>query len=128
MQELTIEDLTRVFLHLRDKKKAVEDRHKEELAPINARMDKALSLLDKLMQEQGLQNAKNQYGTPYKVVQSTVRITDWEAVSKFINDNGLQHWYNRAVSKDGVVAYLEEYGELPPGVDLIRRTKVNVKR
>lgn len=128
MSQLSIEDLTRVFIHLRDKKKEMEARHKEELAPINAKMDRALSLLDAYMTSQGLQNAKNAYGTPYKVTVDTVRITDWESAVEFVEANHLQHWYTRALSKEGVVTYLEEHGALPPGVELVRRTKVNVKR
>ena len=126
--QLTIDQLVEAFVALRDQKKEMEERHKEELAPTVRRMDMALKLIEQIMNEQGVESVRTRFGTPYKTVLSRVKITDWEAARNFVDENNLGHWYTRSLSKEGVETYLEEYGELPPGVDITRITNINVKR
>jgi len=124
----TLEQLVEAFVELRDRKKEMEARHKEELAPTLRKMEKALNLIEGIMNEQGVESVRTQYGTPYKSVLSRVKITDWEAARNFVDENNLGHWYTRTLSKEGVETYLEEFGELPPGVEITRITNINVKR
>lgn len=123
-----IDKLTRAYILLREKKKAMETEFKERLASeCTDTMKHIEGLLEQHMLEAGLESLPTKYGTPYKSVVTTVRVTDWDEARKFIEDNDLQHWYVRKVTKDGVQEYIEEYDEVPPGITIDRRTNINVR-
>ena len=123
-----IDKLTRAYILLRAKKKEMESEFKERLAAeVTDKMKQIEGLLEEVMNTQGLESLPTKFGTPYKTVQTTVKVTDWEEAREFIEANGLQHWYVRRLTKDGVQEYIEEYDELPPGVSIERRTSINVR-
>jgi len=123
----TIHEMTAEYLNLRAKKKAAERVLKDRLQPVNARMTEIENLFLKYMQEQGTTSAPNAAGTPYQTTRTSVKVEDWPRTLEFIRDNELWHMLYRNVSKESVEGWLEEYGELPPGLAVSRTIAINVK-
>lgn len=124
----TTGELIGMYIKIRDKKKAVQDKHKKELAPINEAMQKLEDHFQKIMDAADLENLKSDDGTAYKAVQTSVTVADWDAFKEYIIRAHAWHMLDKRANKTAVEEVLEETGELPPGLDIKRHIKVNVRR
>jgi hypothetical protein len=123
----TVEELTAQFIALRNKKKAMEDFAKVKIAPVREEMTAIENQLLKYMNEQGINSEPNDEGTPYKSTRTTAKVVDWEATLAFIQEHQMWHMLYRNVSKEAVEGFIEETGDLPPGVTINSMISVNVK-
>lgn len=114
---------------LRDQIDAAKTKHKEELAPLNSKMEKLEAYLQLQLRTLGTTSftAKGT-GTAYlqKVVGVTVQ--DWDATLAWIKAGDLWEFLERRVSKTVVQEYMESTQEVPPGVDVRQETEVRVRR
>jgi hypothetical protein len=123
-----IDLLTRAYILLREKKKAMEKEFKERLEnEVGSKMAAIEIQLEKHLLETGCDSLPNKFGTPYRTTVTSPKVVDWDACRDFIEENGLQHWYVRKVTKEGVDEYIEAHNETPPGVTIVRRTNINVR-
>jgi hypothetical protein len=125
----TVNEVIPMYIKLRDRIEEIEKRHKDELAPL----EKGLKTLDAwLLQEldrNGVNNmAVKDVGTVLKVKQHKVSVSDWDATWQWITVNERYDLLNHAVNKTGVVAWVEETGAPPPGVNYSAEYVAQVRR
>jgi hypothetical protein len=72
----TVEDVTRKYIELRDRKAEIARRHQEELAPLNEAMGHIEAWLLHQMNTLGVDTLKNKAGTPYKSSVNSVHLVD----------------------------------------------------
>lgn len=120
---MNIDALVAHYVALRDTKEALQQQHKDELAPLNADMQKLEQALQVLMQQSDVQSFKTKHGTAYTSVVANAKVVDFEATLAFIRDNERYDLLERRVNK----TLVQEIGEVP-GVELTRTIKVNVRR
>jgi len=112
------------YIKLRDEIKALRERHKEELAPMQADMATIEAALHKHMHDQGVQSLKTQAGTPYISEITNIKVTDWEAaLQQIINTQQWDLLYRNVAKR----AFLDSGKELP-GIETSVIQKVNVRR
>ena len=121
-------DLIGKYIAIRDKANEIKNKHKEELAPYNEAMHKLEEHFLKAMQEQDLENLKTDGGTAYQSVQTSVTVADWDAFRDWVQHESAWHMLDKRANKTAVAEVLEETGELPPGLNIKRSVKVNVRR
>ena len=124
----TTSDLVAAYIKLRDKKKEMAERHKEELAPLTGYMAKIEALLLSHLNEQGQESVRTENGTFFKTLRDSVIIDNWEEAWDFIMDNGMEHMIEHRLNKTAVKAFLEANNELPPGVRIENEIVVQVRR
>lgn len=127
----TPQQLAAAFRKLRDQKKQVEERHKEELAPIKEKMAKLEAGMLKYLMDNNLESTKTEggAGTIYRTTVNTVKVTDWETVYQYLLENELEHMLTRSVSKTAVVEYMEsqEMDEFP-GLSISKHYEARVRK
>jgi len=116
------------YLQLRDNKKQIEDKHKEELAPINELLGELEALFQKAMDETGLEQLKSDSGVAYKSVQRSVKASDKTAFLEWVQENEAWHLLDIRPAKTAVSEYTDENGTPPPGVDISSHLKINVRK
>lgn len=116
------------YLKLRDAKKTITDRHKEELAPINAKMKTIEAWLLRDMQDRGALNTKTPFGTVYLSTSTTPKVVDRDEFLAFVRAHELWSMLTSHVSKDAVEEYLESTGDVPPGVEITRDTNARIRK
>lgn len=127
----TAEQLIAETIALKDKvalgAKQFEDWAKPFKAQIAENENKLLALLN----EQRLDSVRSDAGTAYKSTITSYKVTDRDAVLKLILDN----WQNFGsemlmmnIQKDSVKRYVEENGQLPPGVASDAFVRINIRR
>ena len=123
----TIADLTKQFVVAREAKERLRTRQKEELAPLLQQEHELEVRLLQLMNEQGLNSAPNENGTPYRTLNNRYPVVDWESFFDFVKDNGLGHMIERRAAKASVEEYREAHGELPPGLSIKSEVRIRVR-
>lgn len=127
MNTPTIDQLVEKYIALRAAVKAKEAAHKAEVAPFKEMMAKLEQVFYDQMQEQGLKSLPTAHGTPYQSKRTSATVADWSVLLPFILDGGHTDMIERRVNKTAVEAYIEEHGDLPPGVNWREEVVVNVR-
>lgn len=117
------------YVALRDKKKAIADRHAEELKPYNDAMTLLEGALALQLQEQGVESMRTEAGTVYQTRITVARVADREKFVDWLFDQQDAAFVMSAVPKDAVEEWMKDRdGEVPPGVEVSYRINTNVRR
>jgi hypothetical protein len=128
MTEQVLEKAVRKFIFLRDEKKKIQDRHKEELAPYNEAMKQIETLTLGVLLKQGSMNSKTPAGTVYLSTTVRPKIDDWKLLRPFLLDNDLIDMMQMKLTPEAVDQFRESTGELPPGVVITSETFARFKK
>lgn len=128
MSEVTVEDVVRGYVKLRDRKNDLKKKHTEELKPINEKMQMIEGWLLRDMTTRKVESEKTKEGTAYVMTDSRTPVRDRDALLKFIIENEMWDLFENRVSKSVVMDYLEETGEVIPGVSVEQTKVVRVRR
>lgn len=126
---MKLDQVITAVITLRDLIDAAKTKHKEELAPMNLKMEKLEAFLQLELTKQGATSfAAKGIGTAYLQNVVGVTVEDWEATLSFIKDNELWPLLERRVSKTVVQEFMESTGNVPPGVNVRTEVEVRVRR
>jgi hypothetical protein len=123
-----IDELTRLYIELRDQKKQLKAKYDEDVESIDAALARMEAVFMNQMNAQGLESMPNSAGTPYKQHVQSATSGDWPTFLKWVIENQAWHFLEKRVSKDAVKAYKEDHNEIPPGVNWRESVVVNVRR
>ena len=126
---MTLKDLIMKYVELRYKKSQVVDGHKKELEPFNRALDGLEAVFMAEMDKGGVDSiSARDCGTIYRSTRTTATVADFDLLKAFVIENDAWELIQGRVSGVAVEAYLEDTGELPPGVNISRILKINVRK
>lgn len=125
---LTVEQVVGTYMKLRRKKEALENQVKEDLADIKAKMTKLESWLMQKADEDGVTSFKTAAGTAFVTTTDFANVADWDAVLTFIREQEAFDMLEKRVSKTAVRAYMDETGEVPPGITYGSKLGINIRK
>jgi len=115
-------------LRLRALKKAMEQRHAEELLPLDQGIEACENFLLAAMIERGEKQIKTDDGTAYQAPQMRVRLVDRAAFVDYCRETGNFDMFSSAVSKEAVRAFMDANQKAPPGVEITQFTACNIRK
>lgn len=121
-------DMIAKYIQLRDKKKEIEDKHKEELRPYNNLIEKLDGMLMHELERAGVDNMKCDAGTVFKSTSTSVGVQHWPETLKYIQENEAWDLLEARVSKTAAKAIIEETGQPIPGVSVSEAIVLRVRR
>lgn len=117
------------YLKLRAKKDEIKDRHKDELAPINAQIDKLEAWMLNALNSANVDSmAFKGVGTMFKQLNTSVTVEDWDATLAWVRETEAWEVLEKRVSKTVVQDYIEQHEVIPPGVKITQDTEVRVRK
>lgn len=124
---MTIDDLIKHYLDLKDHRTELERKHKEEMAFFGGGMQ---VILDELKSRMDVDDVgfKGKHGTVYKATTMFARVADKEAFFDFVRQTNGYEFLTSAISKEAVKEYLEEHAEAPPGVKIDHVEQIRIRR
>lgn len=128
IRALSEADLIALYLRARDAKQEMERRHKEELARYTVPMEYAQNELMDRLNSAGGTSIKTPHGTAYKTTRTSATVGDWDATLTYIRENSRWDMLERRVSKEAVEQFVQQYQDLPPGVNYSAVQVVNIRR
>jgi hypothetical protein len=126
MSALNVEQLTRVYVKIRDKRRELakqDDELKEQLDVI------AQQLLD-ICKEQGASTIRTEHGTVSRRITKNFWTNDWPSFYQFIKQHDLFNLMQQRINTTNMATFLEENPDLcPPGLNAdMTQTVVITKR
>jgi hypothetical protein len=128
MSEVSVEDVIKGYVKLRDKKTELKRGHTEELAPINEKMALVEGWLLRDLTTRKVQSQKTAEGTAFIQKSTTATVKDRDAFLDFVRKNEMWDLIENRVAKSVVVDHLENTGEVIPGVNYEATQVVRVRR
>lgn len=122
-------DVIRAYLALRKQKDEIKDRHKDELAPINHKVEALENWMLNALNTASVDSmAFKGVGTMFKQVVTSVTVENWSDTLAWIKENELWDLLEQRVSKTVCNDYVEAHGIVPPGVKVTQDTEVRVRK
>ena len=125
---MKIDELLERYVKLRDKKQEKEKAHKQEIAKYTEMLRRVEQILLDHFNETGADSVKTPHGTAYKTVASSVSVADRDVFLDFVRDQDAWAFLESRANKSAVEEYLAEHEALPPGLNMTRVAKVNIRR
>lgn len=128
VSELSNDELVKLYVQLRDRRDARKASFKAEDSADEGKQEKIEAVLLQRYQEQGIESARTQYGTAYKAKEGYASVADKDALWKYVNENNARELLTITANRKEVRAHIEEYGDLPPGVNWREEIRIRVNR
>jgi hypothetical protein len=126
---MKINDAIERYIKLRDKKAEIKKRHAAELEKYETALKKLEAGFLKLFEKSGQTSAKvNGVGIAFVKERTSDKVTDRAAFLRFVKSNDAFDFVESRVSKAALDEYIEEHGDMPPGVSRSTERVVNVRR
>ena len=133
-QEMKIEGLVKGIFDLRAKRDEIASKQKELLEETNAELEKVNQvyamlegeLLDR-MQKDGVKNYKTEHGTVSERINHSYKVEDFDTFAGHVIETGNIDMFQKSCTKEPVVAFVEEHGELPPGIGVYATRGLQVR-
>jgi len=97
------------YIQLRDRKKEMQTRHKEELEPIEGGLMKLEGMMQERLNDMGVEKMGGDTGTVFTKVNTSITVEDWESVLGYIKSNDAFDILDRRVNKTAA----QERGDVP---------------
>lgn len=117
MFDAKIDELVKTYLLCRDKVDELEAETKQKVNQLKIFMEEIEKQIAQKSLEEGVESYRTPYGTAFFTMTNRCSVADWDSVLTFVKENEAYDMLTKAVKKDSVRAYIEQYGKVPPGVD-----------
>lgn len=124
------EQLTRVYLKLRDKRAAIKATFDAEDRELKAKQERVKEALLDFCKDNGLDSVKTSAGSFYRTLKTRYWTNDWEAMNAFIRDNDVPEFYEKRLNQTVVRGFITDEldGEVPDFINLSTEYQVSVRK
>lgn len=114
MSEPTADQLARVYVKIRDKRRDLE----KQATALKEQESAIQSELLEICKQQGAQTIRTQYGTVSKRTNKNYWTSDWESFTNFIKEHNAFSLLQQRINGTNMAQFLEENPDLlPPGLN-----------
>jgi len=126
---MKIADAISGYIKLRDAKEELAKKQKEEMKPYNEKLAKIEAWLMKKFLEEGVTQQKGKDGG-IAFIQSndSCKVVDQQAFMDFVKENNAFELMDVRASKTVVRDFMENQGEIPPGISYTQSDVIRVRR
>ncbi len=128
MPDISPDVLIDRYRRLRDKIKEIKDRQSDELKPYVEVMAQLEGAALKLLQEMQTESLRTAHGTMFTVTRTNYSLTDPAEFKSWCETQGRTDLLESRVAKTAMQSYVDETGQLPPGVKVSSDLTVNIRK
>lgn len=123
-----VEKIVGQYVALRDRKRLLEQQHKEAMKPFNEVMEQLEGKIMDFMNATGSNSIATHGGTCYRSTRQSATIKDGAAFREWVIANGRFDLIDWRANAGHVFDFLHEHKVQPPGLNLSTYTSVNFRR
>lgn len=124
-----VDRLTREYVELRERRKAITAEFKAEDAELGEKMDAIKAQLLAYCKDHGIDSVRTPEGLVYRSVRTRYWTSDWSSMYSFIMEHGIPEFFEKRLNQGAVKEYLEENPEaLPPGLNVDSEYVIAVRK
>jgi len=125
----TAEQLTKVYLKIKDKRSELSAEFKEEDGKLSEQLDKVKKALLGYCKDQGVDSVKTSAGLFYRSAKTRYWTSDWSNMHEFILEHGAPELLDKRLNQTNMKQFLEENPALvPKGLNVDSEYVVSVRR
>jgi hypothetical protein len=125
----TAEQLTKVYLKIKDKRSELSAAFKEEDGKLTEQMDKVKKALLEYCKEQGVDSVKTSAGLFYRSAKTRYWTSDWSNMHEFVLEHEAPELLDKRLNQANMKQFLEENPDLvPKGLNVDSAYVVSVRR
>ena len=125
----TAEQLTKVYLKIKDKRSELSAAFKEEDGKLTEQMDKVKKALLEYCKEQGVDSVKTSAGLFYRSAKTRYWTSDWSNMHEFVLEHEAPELLDKRLNQANMKQFLEENPDLvPKGLNVDSEYVVSVRR
>jgi len=115
--------MARAYLNIREARRTLKKEYAARDDDLKNQMGRIETAMLEALNESGAESVRTEFGTVYTQTTTKATIADWSAFSQW--EDAIE-FMERRVKASMVREYLDEYGELPPGVNIYNELNVRV--
>ena len=124
----TVDEVVKGYIKLRDRKQKMKKEQADDLRPISEKMTLLENWLLRDLQTRKVESQKTAEGTAFISTMAAATVKDRDAFFAFVKENEMWDLLENRVSKTVVRDYLEDTGEVIPGVNYQETVVVRIRR
>ncbi len=125
----TAEQLTKVYLKIKDKRSELSAEFKEKDGKLSEQMDKVKKALLEYCKEQGVDSVKTSAGLFYRSAKTRYWTSDWSHMHEFVLEHEAPELLDKRLNQSNMKQFLEENPDLvPKGLNVDSEYVVSVRR
>lgn len=129
LSDAPMDSITGTAIKLRDEIAKIEARHKEELAPLKAKMDKLEAEALRRLLADDAKHVATARGTAILNTKTSVTCADWDTFfNRYVLPRQAWELLEHRPSKSTVMQIKDETGEIPPGLNYSEMYAVSFRR
>lgn len=126
-RDLTIDEVTRRYLLVRDEKAQLDKAHKNRMKKYDETLAKLENKLMQMLEQIGAESVRTNHGTPYRSLKESFTVASRDDYLDFIREHDAWELLDARVSKTAAKQFKEEHGDLPAGVNYRAVHTINVR-
>lgn len=117
--QVSLEQLTRVYRKIRDKRSELTAAFKEADALLVADQNTIKAELLEYCKANGVSSGNTAGGQFIRSIKTKYWTSDWESMNKFIIENNVPEFYTKSLNQSNVKTFMEENPDvIPPGLNV----------
>lgn len=125
---ITADRVTEAYVELRDQRSELKRAYEAQDAVLKDKMNRLEVWLLQQLNTLGADSLKTAHGTAYISTRDRAGCSDWGVLYPWISEHGRPDMLEKRVSTKQITDYLEQTGELPPGISIQREQTIIVRR
>lgn len=126
---MKIDEAIEKYIELRDKKAEIRARYNAKVENIDAALKKLEAAFLRSFSKTGQRSAQGANGgTAFIKERTSDKVVDRQAYIEFLEATGAMDLIESRVNKSALDEYIEQHGDLPPGVTRSTELTINVRR
>lgn len=128
-ENVSAEDLAKVYIKIRTAKEEAAERHKQEIAEFNAQLEALSAEMLEICKELDVSSMRTNEGTIIRKVHTRFATNDWDSLYQFIKEHDAYGLLEQRLHQTNMKQFLEENPDLlPPGLWSDSKYTIVVKR
>ena len=124
----TIDQAVGLLRQMRDEVEAINAEALAKTKAIEVKASKIEAWVAQKSLAEGVDSYKTPHGTIYFSTTDFCNVADWDKIYDWIQENDQKAMLTKGVSKTAVRSYLQETGELPPGLNWTQKRVLNLRK
>jgi len=125
----TVDDLCRVYVKIREKKREKVKEYEEAIAVLDGKLDTLAGAMKDMLAAAGAQSIKTEHGTVYAQLKTRYYPMDWSVFGDWVVKNNAIDLLEKRVSQGNMKNWLEQFPtNPPPGMQADSEVTVTVRK
>lgn len=127
--KVKLDQLTKVYVKIRDKRSELSAKFKEEDERLKSQQDTIKKALLNYCKEENVDSVRTEHGVFYRSVRTRYWTNDWESMHQFIVEHNVPQLLDKRINQTNIKDFLAENPELsPPGLNIDSEFSIAVRK